>query len=143
MSRPHGEEFGPDMGGGMSDEILMQQSRQQALETKWQQFGFPGKPPVPDSEASQRLIDIAKEYTECVVGPGVEKNTASDALRAASESARRVLHNKLAIMIFGNPRSGMDERQAIKIAKFATDVAYPGMSLEDVRLSLHEGKVEE
>ncbi len=43
--------------------------------------------------------------------------------RESSDKAQRDLHNQIAIMIFGESRSNMNEDLAIKISNFAHEVA--------------------
>ena len=41
----------------------------------------------------------------------------------SSDIIQRDLHNQIAIMIFGEPRSNMNESLAIKISNFAQEIA--------------------
>jgi hypothetical protein len=42
----------------------------------------------------------------------------------SSGAARRELHNQIALMVVGKQRSGMDTDAALRIAEFASEVAF-------------------
>lgn len=108
----------------------------------WKRHRFPGDPPPPGSPAEERLISVAKEYIDTVLA---EKKIHTDSANtwSNSEGKRRKLHNQLGIMIFGQARSGMDHHLAVALSDFATELEYPGMTLEQLEEVSELGKAEE
>ena len=94
------------------------------LEDLWIEYDFHGNPPFESSVAEERLKEVCDMYAGLIDRDenklsGLEV-TASDTKKIlSSDSHRRELHNKIAIMVVGKQRSGMDDILARKIANFA------------------------
>jgi len=97
----------------------------------WKKYRFPGEPPPPGSVGEQRMRKYAEQYISATIGITTTSRVSAE-VRAASDSTRRNLHNQLAIMIYGEMRSGMPQRLATKICDFAAELVHPGMTLEDL-----------
>jgi hypothetical protein len=102
--------------------------RDPILEDLWLEYNFLGRAPFAGSVAENRLKEACEEYSNCIDHD--KKKLAGDEAAiygvkkvAASESYRRELHNKIAIMTVGKLRSGMDGDMAKKIADFAYEYA--------------------
>jgi len=112
-----------------------------ALTQLWKQHGFPGQAPAEGTVAAERLQETCRRYITMVNTrlatpvrtnedvdpenyrpPEVQKMYATKE-RESSDKAQRDLHNQIAIMIFGESRSNMNEDLAIKISNFAHEVA--------------------
>jgi hypothetical protein len=112
-----------------------------SLVTKlWKEYGFPGEPPRDGSVASDRLIGVCKQYTALVrvresspsrtladidpenFRPQEKLEAFAERQMKSSDEAQRDLHNQISIMIFGEARSGMNERTAMDISKFASEL---------------------
>lgn len=122
----------PTETGEHASQCPSQNESGEAVSRLWKRYGFPDQPPRAGTVAEQRLVQNAKDYIECVVGANTKKDSASDVVRNSSNLRRRELHNKLAIMIYGRLRSGMDNGSAVNISDFAAEIAYPGMTLAEL-----------
>jgi hypothetical protein len=89
-----------------------EKERDEYLNMLWDDYGFPGKPPFKESAAEKRLKSTCEAYSVFI-----------DSGTDSSESARRVLHNELALMCVGAQRSGMDITMAENISQFAYEYA--------------------
>lgn len=98
-----------------------------ALLNYWRRFGFPGKPPKPGSVAEKRLLEKCQAYTDLVLSGG----------SSSVDVGRRQLHNEIAVMIFGRPRTDMSYDLAEKISEFAS-LATTGQTLEQAMADLEK-----
>ena len=98
----------------------------------WTKLGLPGKPPAQGSVAEGRLRETCERYTQYVINPEMMKHAGSD-------QRRRNLHNEIAIMLVGRPRSGMDGVEADKIANFAVQLS-TGYSLKEAEVQVSSEK---
>ncbi len=87
------------------------------LEMLWNEYGFPGQPPVMGSKAEKRLLDYCTSYSRFLTSNHISKDIKS------SDTERRTLHNQIAIMVVGKQRSGMESSLAEHIADFAFEYA--------------------
>lgn len=99
----------------------------------WRRFGFPNQPPKAGSVAEQRLLDKCQAYTDLVLAGKVRSG--------GSEDQRRLLHNEIAVMIFGKTRSEMDYDLAEKISDFASLVT-TGETLDQALMNLDQARQE-
>ena len=112
----------------------IESERDPVLEKLWRKYRFANKPPIKESVAEQRLFSACKKYISLVdnmptlISAGIQPdsenyfaNRKSVDFVKQSDSARRELHNQIAIMVVGKPRSGMEESLALKIADFARE----------------------
>ncbi len=125
------------------EEVAMEAVRRQSIVDGWKRFRFPGEPPRQGTPVEQRMIDTAAEYVEYAYSKQLRaKNVASKSLQDESESYQRVLHNQLAMMIYGENRSDMEYDKATGIKEFATSIAYPGFSVDQVYEMINNAKEE-
>lgn len=91
----------------------------------WREYNFPGKPPFAGSSAEERLKEACDKYANSLEDgknmlPGEEAAVYGGTAKiSSSDTARRELHNQIAVMIVGRQRSGMDEHMARNISNFA------------------------
>jgi len=109
--------------------------REPFLQELWIEYGFPGRPPFADSIAEKRLKETCDKYAICLEHnrdslPGSEAEIHGKNKIPSSESARRELHNQIAIMTVGRQRSGMNAALAKTIADFAYEYSR-GFTFED------------
>lgn len=94
------------------------------LKELWAAYGFPHNPPFSGSVAEKRLKNACDKYSDFI---DRDKNKfAGDEIHmygikkiSDSETARRELHNQIAIMTVGKLRTGMEMDSAKNIADFA------------------------
>lgn len=125
------------------EKAIMEAAQAEVIQKSWKEFRFPGDPPRPGTPVEKRMIDTAKRYIDAAFGPNTNKHTASDVMRHASETQQRVYHNELAIMIYGQARTGMEFEKATGIKDFAAAVAYPGFSIDQIHEMLNSQPREE
>lgn len=103
------------------------------LSKYWKTHAIPGQPPSKGSIAHKRLHDSCQKYAHVVrnqgnievvgrIQPDAEDYFASKTGRMVGRSSdryRRELHNEIAIMLYGRPRSGMETDLAEHIMEFA------------------------
>jgi hypothetical protein len=77
----------------------------------WNNYGFMGNPPKEESPVLQRFNDACEAYVKFV-----ESDNLNDVV--GSQSARRNLHNEIALMVLGRKRSGMELKKAESITEF-------------------------
>lgn len=111
---------------GLNNNLNTQEKKYEPfLEELWEEYGFKGKPPYLGSLAEKRLKDVCDQYANSVDAQHGKKPLDNDFKlyrknkSSASDSARRVLHNQIAIMVVGNQRSGMEADLAQAIGEFA------------------------
>lgn len=115
------------------------------LSALWAKYRFPANgAPFAGSPAEDRLVSACSRYAQYILFPErfatktreVDPSTLRSGLvgdaedyfaanrrkEGSSDSARRALHNEIAIMVVGQQRSGMATDLAEKIAEFAVDV---------------------
>lgn len=97
----------------------------------WKKYHFRGEMPRPGSVAEQRMIALCNEYVNLAINPGEVRS---------SNVSRRELHNRLAVMILGETRTGLRQDLADDISNFAAEVAY-GLPIEEL-YTLKEQKPE-
>lgn len=90
----------------------------------WEEYDFMGRPPFSGSEAEKRLKELCDKYAGFIDHnknqlPGDEAMIYGSKKLSSSDSARRALHNQIALMVVGEQRSGMESRLARNIAEFA------------------------
>lgn len=109
------------------------------LEELWHEYGFAGRPPFQNSSAESRLKDNCGEYTRIVLRelrssyqPGSElSEIARKKVLSSSDTKRRELHDKIALMVAGRHRTGMENVRAEAIADFAAEYTM-GVKLKDL-----------
>lgn len=115
------------------EEIAMEVAVRQAITDGWKKYRFPGEPPRQGTPVEQRMINVSKEYIKYAFSKKLRgENVASKGVQDASESHQRVLHNQLALMVYGENRSSMDFRRATNVKEFASSIAYPGFTIDQV-----------
>ena len=77
------------------------------------------------------MIALCNDYIKLAINPGEVRS---------SNVSRRELHNRLAVMILGETRTGLRQDLADDISNFAAEVAY-GLPLEEL-YTLKEKKPE-
>lgn len=115
------------------------------LSALWARYRFPANgAPFAGSPAEDRLVSACSRYAQYILFPErfatktreVDPATLKSGLvgdsedyfaakrrrEGSSDSARRALHNEIAVMVVGQQRSGMATDLAEKIADFAVDV---------------------
>ena len=126
------------------EQVAMEAARQEAIQKGWKKFRFPDEPPRPGTPVEQRMIDTAERYINLAFSRKLRgKNSASEGVKRASESEQRVLHNQLAIMIFGEARTGMKYDTATAVKDFAASIAHPGFSTEQIYEMLNSDDIKE
>jgi hypothetical protein len=140
MERPHS----PEVEFSAADEPTFSSEPNPSMLRLWTKYRFPrGGAPFAGSPAENRLVDACKRYAQYILNPdsfgkqrtrnpitgqnvpvvSEEDYFASRRVKdSSSDSARRQLHNEIALMVVGKQRSGMESEMAEHIANFAVDV---------------------
>lgn len=109
------------------------------IQKLWKKYHWMGEPPRAGSPVEERLRETCRRYMKHVLGEStspelsvIKKGGDSEDYFAqfrkkekdSSGASRRELHNQIALMVVGRQRSGMDTDLALKIAEFASEVAF-------------------
>lgn len=115
------------------------------IQKLWKKYHWMGEPPQANSPVENRLRETCFRYMKHVLGEStspeldlIKKGGDSEDYFAqfrkkqkdSSEASRRELHNQIALMVAGKQRSGMDIDSALRIAEFASEVAFNRSTIE-------------
>lgn len=109
------------------------------IQKLWKKYRWMGEPPRAGSPVEGRLRETCRRYMKHVLGEAISPEL--DQIKAggdqedyfaqfrkkdkdSSGASRRELHNQIALMVAGQQRSGMDTEAALRIAEFASEVAF-------------------